>query len=142
MNQDLFVEPTLIEPIIEPIIKPGPSYKQSQENYDHLVPRVKAEIEGLNVYLKVTSVIVLDELLCQGLISPSFHKHKIKECLTRDKADEKKDLFWSMMISALITGYFMMYIVPQGEYYLFKFFFGLYISIIIYLGSMFRTKQD
>lgn len=135
MNPDLFVEPDLY-------MNPGPSMKQSQENYDCLAPRVKAELEALNVYLKVTSLIVLDELFCRDLISKEVHKLKTKECLTRDKEEARKELFWSMIISALITGYFLVYIVPQGEYYVFKLFFGLYISIIIYLGSLFRTKQD
>jgi len=121
---------------------PGPSMKQSQENYDHLVPRIKADVESRRYHLKVTSVIVLDELLRKELISREFHKREIGQCLIRDKEEEKKDLFWSMMIAAMITGYFIIYIVPHGQYYWFKFFFGFYIAIIIRLGSLFRIKQD
>jgi len=116
--------------------------KQSQENYDLLCPRTKAEIVAKRYFLKVTSVIVVDELLRKGLISKEFHKKQIVHCLRDDKKEETIDLFWSMMIASLITGYFIMYIIPQGQYYWFKFFFGCYISVIIYIGSLFRGDRD
>jgi len=121
---------------------PGPSMKQSRENYDVLCPRTKAEIVAKKYFLKVTSVIVLDELLRKGLVSKEFHKKQIGQCLIDDKKEQNIDMFWSMMIAAMITGYFIVYIIPQGQYYWFKFFFGCYISVIIYIGSLFRGDRD
>ena len=120
----------------------GPSFTQSSENYEYLFNRVKVSVEEKNIHLKVTSVIVLDEFLKKELISGEFHRLKIKECLRNDKAEEKVELFWSMMIAALIMMYIMMYMIPTGQYYLFKFFFDIYISIILYLGSQFWTKHE
>jgi hypothetical protein len=120
----------------------GPSDKQSEENYAGLGPKIKADLEGGNVYLKVTSVILCDEFLRLELINDSVHKRKIKECLTRDKEEEKESLFWSMLISALITAYFMVYFVPSDKYYILKFLGCIYIATICYIGFLFRTKQD
>ena len=118
----------------------GPSLKQSLENYDHFKWReMREEMLSRNTF-KVTHVNVIDRLLKKELINSEFHRSKLKECILADKREETKDLFYSMIIAGTAITTFLIFIFPSDKYYIFKFLYLFYISIVYLLASLFYRK--
>jgi len=89
---------------------------------------------------KVTHVNVIDRLLKKELINSEFHRSKLKECILADKREETKDLFYSMIIAGTAITTFLIFIFPSDKYYIFKFLYLFYISIVYLLASLFYRK--
>jgi hypothetical protein len=117
----------------------GPSLGQSQENYTFFKDKVKTNLET-TILFKVTHVNVLDEFLKKELIGDRFHKMKIRECILEDRREETRDLFYSMVVAGLLITSLLIFIVPQDKYYIFRFLYLLYISIIYFLAFLFYRK--
>ena len=117
----------------------GPSLNQSQENFTFFRDIVKTELE-MAIIFKVTHVNVLDEFLKRELVSSEFHKLKLRECSLEDRREETRDLFYSMVVAGLLITSFLIFIVPQDKYYILRFLYLLYISIIYFLAFLFYRK--
>ena len=121
----------------------GPSLNQSLENYDHFIDEMREETReemlSRNTF-KVTHVNVIDRLLKKELINSEFHRSKLKECILADKREETKDLFYSMIIAGTAITTFLIFIFPSDKYYIFKFLYLFYISIVYLLASLFYRK--
>jgi len=117
----------------------GPSLNQSQENFTFFRDIVKTELE-MAIIFKVTHVNVLDEFLKRELVSSEFHKLKLREYILEDRREETRDLFYSMVVAGLLITSFLIFIVPQDKYYIFRFLYLLYISIIYFLAFLFYRK--
>ena len=117
----------------------GPSLNQSQENFTFFRDIVKTELE-MAIIFKVTHVNVLDEFLKRELVSSEFHKLKLRECSLEDRREETRDLFYSMVVAGLLITSLLIFIVPQDKYYIFRFLYLLYISIIYFLAFLFYRK--
>jgi len=117
----------------------GPSLNQSQENFTFFRDIVKTELE-MAIIFKVTHVNVLDEFLKRELVSSEFHKLKRRECILEDRREETRDMFYSMVVAGLLITSFLIFIVPQDKYYIFRFLYLLYISIIYFLAFLFYRK--
>ena len=117
----------------------GPSLNQSQENYTFFKDKVKTDLETTIIF-KVTHVNVLDKFLKKELISSDFHKMKLRECILEDRREETKDLFYSMVIAGLLITSFILFIVPHDKYYIFRFLYLIYISIIYFIAFLFYRK--
>ena len=116
-----------------------PSLNQSQENYTFFKEKLKTELETTIIF-KVTHVNVLDDLLKSELISSEFHKLKRRECILEDRREEVRDMFYSMLVSGLLITSFLIFIVPHDQYYIFRFLYLLYISIIYFIAYLFYCK--
>ena len=117
----------------------GPSLNQSQENYTFFKDKVKTELETVIIF-KVTHVNVLDTFLKKELINSEFHKLKLRECILEDRREETRDMFYSMLVAGLLITSFLIFIVPHDKYYIFRFLYLLYISIIYFLAFLFYRK--
>ena len=117
----------------------GPSLDQSQENYTFFRDKVKTNLETTIIF-KVTHVNVLDEFLKKELIGDSFHKMKIRECILEDRREETRDLFYSMIVAGLLITSFLIFVVPHDKYYIFRFLYLFYISIIYFIAHLFYRK--
>tara|TARA_B110000285_G_C14776759_1_gene446595 strand:- start:2 stop:397 length:396 start_codon:yes stop_codon:yes gene_type:complete len=117
----------------------GPSLNQSQENYTFFKDKVKTELETV-IILKVTHVNVIDAFLKKELINSEFHKLKLRECILEDRREETRDMFYSMLVAGLLITSFLIFIVPHDQYYIFRFLYLLYISIIYFLAFLFYRK--
>ena len=117
----------------------GPSLNQSQENYTFFRDKVKTNLEK-TILFKVTHVNVLDEFLKKELIGDSFHKMKIRECILEDRREETRDLFYSMVVAGLLITSFLIFVVPHDKYYIFRFLYMFYISIIYFIAHLFYRK--
>ena len=119
-----------------------PSFQQSLENYTYFKNKMKTELDSEDTKntFKTTNVNVLDEFLKKELINLEFHKLKLKECILEDKREETRDLFYSMIIAGTAITTFMIFIVPSDKYYIFKFLYLFYISIIYFLAFLFYRK--
>jgi hypothetical protein len=117
----------------------GPSLNQSQENYTFFKDKVKTELETVIIF-KVTHVNVLDTFLKKELINSEFHKLKFRECILEDRREEVRDMFYSMLVAGLLITSFLIFIVPHDQYYIFRFLYLLYISIIYFLAFLFYRK--
>ena len=117
----------------------GPSLNQSQENFTFFRDIVKTELE-MAIIFKVTHVNVLDEFLKRELVSSEFHKLKLREYILEDRREETRDLFYSMVVAGLLITSLLIFIVPQDKYYIFRFLYLLYISIIYFLAFLFYRK--
>ena len=53
--------------------------EQSFENYNHYHKSISIDMKGNDLYIKYTEVMILDQLLSEELISPSFHKLNLQE---------------------------------------------------------------
>jgi len=115
--------------------------EQSIENYIYFSDKIKKELGRSNKYLKITDIILLDELYRSKLINYDFHKLKIKECINNDKKEELKDLYYSLVCSGfLMTSVF--FLLPTNKYYLFKICYYLYLVTICFVAYLFYTKSD
>ena len=117
----------------------GPSLNQSQENYTFFKDKVKTELETV-IILKVTHVNVIDTFLKKELICGDFHKQKLRECILEDRREEVRDMFYSMLVAGFLITSFLIFIVPRDKYYIFRFLYLLYISIIYFLAFLFYRK--
>jgi len=117
----------------------GPSINQSQENYTFFKDKVETELET-EVTFKVTHVNVLDDLLKSELISSEFHKLKRRECILEDRREEVRDMFFSMVVAGLLITTFLIFIIPHDKYYIFRFLYLFYISIIYFIAYLFYCK--
>jgi hypothetical protein len=117
----------------------GPSFQQSLENYIFFRDKLKTELETTIIF-KVTHVNILDEFIKKELVSSEFHRSKLKECILRDKREETRDMFYSMVIAGLLITTFLIFIVPHDKYYIFKFLYLFYISVIYFLAFLFYRK--
>ena len=117
----------------------GPSLNQSQENYTFFKDKVKTNLET-TILFKVTHENVLDEFLKKELIGDSFHKMKIRECILEDRREETRDLFYSMVVAGLLITSFLIFVVPHDKYYIFRFLYMFYISIIYFIAHLFYRK--
>ena len=117
----------------------GPSFQQSLENYIFFRDKLKTEMLNKDTF-KVTNVNVIDKLLKKELINSEFHRSKLKECILEDKREETKDLFYSMIIAGTAITTFLIFIIPRDKYYIFKFLYLFYISVIYFLAFLFYRK--
>ena len=117
----------------------GPSLNQSQENYTFFKDKVKTNLET-TILFKVTHVNVLDEFLKKELIGDRFHKMKIRECILEDRREETRDMFYSMVVAGTSITILLIFIVPHDKYYIFRFLYLFYISIIYFLAFLFYRK--
>jgi len=117
----------------------GPSLNQSQENYTFFKDKVKTNLEK-TILFKVTHVNVLDEFLKKELIGDRFHQMKIRECILEDRREETRDLFYSMVVAGLLITSFLIFVVPHDKYYIFRFLYMFYISIIYFIAHLFYRK--
>ena len=116
-----------------------PSLNQSQENYTFFKDKVKTELETTIIF-KVTHENILDEFLKKELICDSFHKMKIRECILEDRREETRDLFYSMVVAGLLITTSLIFIIPHDKYYIFRFLYMFYISIIYFIAYLFYRK--
>tara|TARA_B110000858_G_C17790585_1_gene469675 strand:+ start:121 stop:516 length:396 start_codon:yes stop_codon:yes gene_type:complete len=116
-----------------------PSFQQSQENYTFFKDNVKNELESTIIF-KVTHVNVIDTFFKKELINSEFHKLKLRECILEDRREEVRDMFYSMLVAGLLITSFLIFIVPHDQYYIFRFLYLLYISIIYFLAFLFYRK--
>ena len=116
--------------------------EQSIENYIYFSDKIKKELGRSNKYLKITDIIVLDELYNSKLINYDFHKLKIKECINNDKKEELKDLYYSLVCSGFLMTIIFFMFLPTNKYYLFKICYYLYLVTICYVAYLFYTKSD
>ena len=117
----------------------GPSLTQSEENYTFFRDKVKTELETTIIF-KVTHVNVLDEFLKRELINSDFHKLKRRECILEDRREETRDMFYSMVVAGVLITTFLIFIVPHDQYYIFRFLYLIYISIIYFIAYLFYCK--
>ena len=117
----------------------GPSLNQSQENYTFFKDKLKTELETTIIF-KVTHVNVLNDLLKSELISSEFHKLKRRECILEDRREEVRDMFFSMVVAGLLITSFLIFVVPHDKYYIFRFLYMFYISIIYFIAHLFYRK--
>ena len=117
----------------------GPSLNQSRENFTFFKDKVETELET-EVTFKVTHVNVLDDLLKSELISSDFHKLKRRECILEDRREEVRDMFYSMLVAGLLITTFLIFIIPHDKYYIFRFLYLFYISIIYFIAYLFYCK--
>ena len=117
----------------------GPSLNQSQENYTFFKDKVKKDLETTIIF-KVTHENVLDDLLKSELISSEFHKLKRRECILEDRREEVRDMFFSMVVAGLLITTFLIFIIPHDKYYIFRFLYLFYISIIYFIAYLFYCK--
>ena len=57
------------------------SHEQSFENYNHYHKSISIDMKGNDLFIKYTEVMILDQLLSEELISPSFHKLNLQKRL-------------------------------------------------------------
>ena len=117
----------------------GPSFQQSQENYTFFRDKVKTELETVDIF-KVTHEIVIDTFLKKELINSEFHKLKRRECILEDRREETRDMFYSMLVAGLLITSLLIFIVPHDKYYIFRFLYLLYISIVYFIAFLFYRK--
>ena len=117
----------------------GPSLNQSQENYTFFRDKVKTDLETTIIF-KVTHVNVLDEFLKKELICGDFHKMKLRECILEDRREETRELFYTMVVAGSLITSFLIFIVPQDRYYIFRFLYLFYISVIYFIAFLFYRK--
>ena len=109
----------------------SPSYSQSSENYDYFYIKIKKELINEGGFQKVTSVRILNRFLEKGLINKEYHKFLLKDCLLKDKKDDKQDILYSLLVSSSILLFALIVFIPQSETFI-RILFGIYI-LIIYL---------
>ena len=117
----------------------GPSLSQSNDNYTFFKENVKNELES-TIILKVTHVNVIDAFLKKELINSDFHKMKLRECILEDRREETRDMFYSMVVAGVLISSFLIFIVPHDQYYIFRFLYLFYISIIYFIAYLFYCK--
>ena len=117
----------------------GPSLNQSRENFTFFKDKVKTELETTIIF-KVTHENILDEFLKKELICDSFHKLKRRECILEDRREETRDLFYSMVVAGLLITTSLIFIIPHDKYYIFRFLYMFYISIIYFIAYLFYRK--
>jgi hypothetical protein len=117
----------------------GPSLNQSQENYIFFRDKLKTELETTIIF-KVTHVNLLDAFLKKELINSEFHKMKLRECILEDRREETRDMFYSMIVAGVLISSFLIFIVPHDRYYIFRFLYLIYISVIYFLAFLFYRK--
>lgn len=114
----------------------GPSYKQSEENYEYFYDNVKNELCEELGFQKVTRNRILDRFLEKGRINQKFHHDILKEAIILDKEDEKYDMLSSLLISASTLLFFLIVFIPEKETFT-RLLFGIYIVCIYMLVYMF-----
>ena len=117
----------------------GPSLSQSQENYDFFRGKLKENLKATDSF-KVTHVDVLDDLSKSELISQDFYKLKRRECILEDRREEVRDMFYSMLVAGLLITTFLIFIIPHDKYYIFRFLYLFYISVIYFIAILFYCK--
>ena len=117
----------------------GPSLNQSQENYTFFKDKLKTDLDNTIIF-KVTHVNVLDEFIKRELINSEFHKLKRRECILEDRREETRDMFYSMLVAGLLITSLLIFIVPHDKYYIFRFLYLLYISIVYFIAFLFYRK--
>ena len=117
----------------------GPSFLQSHENYTFFRDKVKTDLETADIF-KVTHEIVIDTFLKKELINSEFHKLKRRECILEDRREETRDMFYSMLVAGLLITSLLIFIVPHDKYYIFRFLYLLYISIVYFIAFLFYRK--
>jgi hypothetical protein len=114
----------------------GPSYKQSEENYEYLYDNVKHELCEERGFQKVTRNRILDRFLEKGRINKKFHHDVLKEVIILDKADEKYDMISSLLVSASTLLFFLIVFIPEKETFT-RLLFSIYILCIYLMAYIF-----
>ena len=114
--------------------------EQSIENYIYFSDKIKKELGRSNKYLKITDLILLEELYRSNLINHDFHKDKKKECINSDKKEELKDLYYSLVCSGFLMTFVFLFFLPTDKYYLFKLCYFLYLFTIYFVAYLFYHK--
>jgi len=117
----------------------GPSLNQSHENYVFFRGKLKENLKATDSF-KVTHVNVLDDLSKSELISQDFYNLKRRECILEDRREETRDMFYSMLVAGLLITTFLIFIIPHDSYYIFRFLYMFYISIIYFIAHLFYRK--
>ena len=108
-----------------------PSYSQSLENYDYFYDSIKKDLINEGGFQRVTSVRILNKFLNKNLINKEYYNHIIKDCILKDKKDDKHDILYSLLVSSSILLFSLIVFIPQKETFI-RILFGIYI-LIIYL---------
>tara|TARA_B100001094_G_scaffold54829_1_gene50413 strand:- start:1222 stop:1578 length:357 start_codon:yes stop_codon:yes gene_type:complete len=116
-----------------------PSYKQSSENYDYFYDSFKKELIHEGGFQKTTRVRILNRFLEKGLINKEYHKFVLKDCILKDKKDDKYDMLSSLLASTSILLFALIVFIPQKESFI-RILFSIYI-LIIYLIIFVFYKQ-
>ena len=78
------------------------SYEQSFENYNNFHKSIFIGMKENDLFIKYTEVMILDQLLNEELISPSFHKLNLQRCIRLDKDILHRELAYSMFFASVI----------------------------------------
>ncbi len=114
----------------------GPSYKQSEENYEYFYDDIKHELWEERGFQKVTRNRILDRFLEKGRINQKFHRDVLKKAIILDKEDEKYDMLSSLLISTSILLFFLIVFIPEKETFT-RVLFSMYIVCIYMLAYVF-----
>ena len=110
------------------------SHEQSFENYNHYHQSIYIDMKGNDLFIKYTEVMILDQLLSEELISPSFHKLNLQRCIRLDKDKLHRELADSMLFSSIIITFIYFNFVNPDQYPLFNVCMVFYILCIYYLS--------
>ena len=114
----------------------SPSCKQSSENYNYFYDNIKNELIDERVFQKVTRVRILNRFLDKNLINKEYYNYIIKDCILKDKKDDKYDMLTSLLISSSILLFALIVFIPQSETFI-RILFSIYIFIIYILIILF-----
>ena len=114
----------------------SPSCKQSSENYNYFYDNIKNELIDERVFQKVTRVKILDRFLDKNLINKEYYNYILKDCILKDKKDDKHDMLTSLLISSSILLFALIVFIPQSEIFI-RILFSTYIFIIYILLILF-----
>tara|TARA_A100001015_G_C14885391_1_gene670190 strand:- start:500 stop:874 length:375 start_codon:yes stop_codon:yes gene_type:complete len=117
-----------------------PSYSQSSENYDYFYDSFKKELLQEGGFQKVTRVRILNRFLEKGLINKEYYKFVLKDCILKDKKDDKYDMLSSLLISTSIILFALIVFIPRSEIFI-RILFGVYILIIYLIIFLFYKNQ-
>ena len=110
------------------------SYEQSFENYNIFHKSIFIDMKENDLFIKYTEVLILDQLLSEELISPSFHKLNLQRCIRLDKDNLHRELGDSMLFSSIIITFIYFNFVNPDQYPLFNVCMVFYILCIYYLS--------
>ena len=114
----------------------SPSYKQSSENYNYFYDNIRDELIDEKGFQKVTRVRILNRFLDKKLINKEYHDYIFKDCVLKDKKDDKHDMLTSLLISSSILIFALIVFIPRSETFI-RILFSIYIFFIYILLILF-----
>jgi hypothetical protein len=110
------------------------SYEQSFENYNNFHKSIFIDMKENDLFIKYTEVMILDQLLSEELISPSFHKLNLQRCIRLDKDILHRELADSMFFASVLITFIYFNFVTADQYPLFNVCMIFYLLSIYYLS--------